>query len=141
MTVTHQMPANVQAVFASYPSDVAEALLACRDRIFSLIDNVGIDFKEETLKWGQPSYLAKQGMTIRLGLDEKNPQEYALYFYCQTRLISSFREVYGDVFHYSGNLALVSQLGQAVLEKALNQCLLAALRYHSVKHLPTLGLV
>jgi hypothetical protein len=42
---------------------------------------------EETLKWGQPSYLTpetKSGSTVRI--DHVDGKQYAIYFHCQTDL-------------------------------------------------------
>ena len=37
---------------------------------------------EETLKWGEPSYLVKKGSTIRMDWKSKAPNQYAMYFKC-----------------------------------------------------------
>jgi hypothetical protein len=61
---------EVEAVFAQYPDQVRERLLALRDLIFDTASHTkGVGEIEETLKWGQPSYLTikpKSGTTIRI---------------------------------------------------------------------------
>lgn len=94
---------------------------------------------EETLKWGEPSYLSKYGSTIRIDWKEKNPEQYAIYFKCTSQLIPTFKAIYKDKFNYEGNRALVFQMHENIPEAELKQCISMALRYHRIKHLPLLG--
>jgi hypothetical protein len=59
----------VDAVFSSYPKPIKTRLLALRRLILDTARNTkGVGALEETLKWGQPSYLTpetKSGSTIR----------------------------------------------------------------------------
>ena len=61
---------EVAAVFKTYPKEVKNKLMFLRQLIFdtaSTIERVGE--LEETLKWGEPSYLtskSKSGSTIRI---------------------------------------------------------------------------
>ena len=55
----------------------------------------GVDTLEETLKLGQPSYLTKGGSTLRTDWKVKAPEQYAIYSYCNTSLVATFKEVYG----------------------------------------------
>ena len=71
---------------------------------------------------------------------EKNPNQYAMYFKCTSKLVPAFKEVYGSQFTYERNRAIVFNLDQKVPEKALKECISAALRYHVIKELPSLGL-
>ncbi len=62
--------AQVAAVFRSYHSGVAAKLLALRRLILDVASSTeGVGPVEETLRWGQPSYLTAQsgsGSTIRI---------------------------------------------------------------------------
>jgi len=70
----------------------------------------------------------------------KKPDQYALYFKCTSKLVETFRALYGDTFAYENNRALVFSLTQEEIpEKELKVCIGMALRYHKVKHLPSLG--
>lgn len=100
----------------------------------------GIDALEETLKWGEPSFLAKKGSTLRMDWKAKSPNQYAMYFKCTSRLVDTFREVYPDTFSFDGNRAIVFQLDDDIPEAQLKRCIEATLRYHDVKHHPTLEL-
>jgi hypothetical protein len=59
------MNADVKTKFESYPKEVAERLLRIRCIIFRTAEQAEISDLQETLKWGQPSYLSKIGSTIR----------------------------------------------------------------------------
>ncbi|WP_405629859.1 DUF1801 domain-containing protein [Pseudoalteromonas sp. Ld20] len=133
------MDVSVQQKFATYPTEVAVVLNQVRELIFYVAEQDGITELEETLKWGEPSYIAKSGSTIRFDYKEKAPQQFCIYFNCKTKLIDTFKELYGDTFVYQGNRALVFELEQALPNKELAHCLSLALRYKKIKHLPMLG--
>ena len=63
-------PVNIEvtAVFNSYPQKVKAKLLFLRQLIFDTAESIeGVGEIEETLKWGEPSYLtpiSKSGSTI-----------------------------------------------------------------------------
>ncbi len=64
---------------------------------------------EETLKWGEPSYLTKGGITLRMDWKDRALDRYEMYFNCNTSLVDTFKEVYGDVFTFEGNRVIVWQ--------------------------------
>jgi hypothetical protein len=70
----------------------------------------------------------------------KTPDQYALYFKCTSRLVETFREVFGDLFQYEGNRAIVFHLDQNIPVPELKSCIKATLTYHKVKHLHRLGI-
>lgn len=132
----------VQAVFDAYPQPVREKLWNLRRLILEVASEVeSIWSVEETLKWGEPSYLVRKGSTVRIDWKAKAPDQYAMYFKCTSQLVPTFKTVYPELFQYEGNRAIVFTLTDAVPERALKQCIAAALRYHSVKQLPLLGMV
>ena len=95
---------------------------------------------EETLKWGEPSYLAKKGSTLRIDWKPKAPNQYAIFFSCSTTLVKTFKQVYGNQFDYEGKRAIGFQMDEDIPEKELKSCIRAALTYHRVKNLDKLGL-
>ena len=95
---------------------------------------------EETLEWGEPSYLVKKGSTIRIDWKSRSPDSYAMYFKCTSKLVSTFQEVYGDTFSYEKTRALIFELDQELPEAELRACIRTALSYHLVKDDPNLGL-
>lgn len=132
---------QVENVFLNYPETVRESMLRLRQLIFATArDSAEIDHLEETLKWGEPSYLAKGGSTVRIDWKEAKPRHYAVYFNCKTRLIETIRELYRDRFDYEGNRALLLSLDDEMPEQVLKQCFELALTYHRRKHLPMLDI-
>src|ERR1700759_5027745 len=77
----------VDAVFSAYPKPLKAKLLALRRLIFDTARTTkGVGALQETLKWGQPSYLTKDtrsGSTIRIDRVKSDATRYAIYFHCQ----------------------------------------------------------
>ncbi|CAN7618537.1 DUF1801 domain-containing protein [Bradyrhizobium sp. LjRoot220] len=128
--------AAVEAVFDAYPKPVRTKLLALRRLIFDTAKATeGVGALEETLKWGQPSYLTPQtrsGSTIRIDQVKLEPGQYAVYFHCQTNLVEAFRELYPEL-RYEGNRAILLSADDKVPEAALRHCVALALTYHLEK--------
>jgi len=132
---------GVEKVFQKYSEPVRKKLLNLRRLILEAASEIpDIKEVEETLKWGEPSYLTKFGSTIRIDAKSKTPDRYAVYFKCTSRLVETFKMVFGNRFKYEGTRALLFQLDDEIPERELKACLTAALSYHKVKHLPTLGI-
>lgn len=132
---------RVDEVFASYPARARLRIEQLRKLIIEAAEETdGLAEIEETLKWGEPSYLTKYGSTVRVDWKPKSPDQYAVYFKCTSKLVSTFREVYPKEFHFEGNRALVFSLDEEPPKNALKHCVKAALTYHKVKHLPLLGM-
>ena len=131
---------GVREKFLSYPDPVREQLLGLRGLIFETAAALGdVGALEETLKWGEPSYISGIGSTVRIDWKEKNPQQYAMYFHCGTKLVATFRELYRDELCFEGNRAIVFAVDKAFDTDVLRHCVALALRYHKLKHLPMLG--
>ena len=94
---------------------------------------------EETLKWGEPSYLTEGGSTVRIDWKESSPEQYAMYFNCNTKLVSTFKEIYSEKFNFEGNRAIVFHKKDKIPTKELKHCIALSLQYHKIKHLPMLG--
>jgi hypothetical protein len=131
---------NVSIVFNSYPPEIENRLLDLRTLIIATAEQLPHKpVIEETLKWGEPSYLCKGGSTIRIAWKAKSPDQYAMYFNCKTLLVETFRELYRDVLKFEGNRAIVFTDKQVIPKTELEHCIELALCYHSRKHLPLLG--
>ncbi len=131
----------VAARLKTYPVPYKKKLEHLRKLILATAKEIPeIKALEETLKWNEPAYLAKKGSTIRIDWKPKKPDQYAIYFKCTSKLVKTFRAVFGDTFNYENNRAIVFKLEDTVPEEALKQCIGAALRYHVVKELPELGM-
>ena len=123
----------VEAVFDAYPKPVKTKLLALRRLIFDTARTTeGVGPLEETLKWGQPSYLTtetKSGSTIRIDQVKPAAGQYAVYFHCQTDLVETFRELYPEL-RYGGNRSILLNAEEKLPEAALRHCVALALTYH-----------
>jgi hypothetical protein len=123
----------VDAVFDAYPKPVRTKLLALRRLILDTAKTTkGVGLVEETLKWGQPSYLTpetKSGSTVRIDQVKAEPGQYAVYFHCQTSLVETFRELYPKL-RYGGNRCILLDAEDKVPEAELRHCVALALTYH-----------
>ena len=63
-----------------------------------------------------------------------------MYFQCTSRLVDTFRLVFGHKFQYEGKRAIIFQLNLEIPELELKEYVRAALTYHTVKELITLGI-
>lgn len=131
---------KVTELFANYPEKVRDKMQYLRALVIATAREEGIDELEETLKWGEPSFITKNGSTLRMDWKANSPEQYAMYFQCTSRLVDTFRMVFDHKFHFEGNRAIVFQLNQPIPELALKECVKATLNYHKVKHLKTLGI-
>jgi hypothetical protein len=133
---------EVKAVFDRYPAALQAPLLALRRLIFeAAAETEAVGEIIETLKWGQPAYLpatAGVGTTIRIDVAKGDrqypksppPQDWAMYFHCQTTLLATFRRLYSGELAFQGNRAIVFSPGRPVPRDAVKHCIALALTYH-----------
>ena len=127
---------HVKAKFESYPPGARKKLFALRELIFRTAEaTAGVGEIEESLKWGEPAYRTKNkaGTTIRIDWKKKNPDQYAMYFNCQTNLVEMFRTLFPNDFKFEGNRALVLELQENVPKDSLAVCIAESLTYHLSK--------
>ena len=126
--------AAVEEVFRAYPKPLQAKLLALRRLIFDTARTTqGVGALQETLKWGQPSYLTpetKSGSTLRIDRVKSATDQYAVYFHCQTDLVETFRGRYPTELTYGGNRSILLRAADEVPEAALRHCIGLALTYH-----------
>jgi Domain of unknown function (DU1801) len=125
---------GVDAVFRAYPKPLKAKLLALRRLILDTASMTnGVGALQETLKWGQPSYLTaetKSGSTIRIDRVKSADSQYAVYFHCQTDLVETFRQLYPTELSYGGNRSILLNADDEIPEAALRHCVALALTYH-----------
>ncbi len=130
----------VARVFDGYPKPMREKMMRLRQLVLDTASETeGVGALEETLKWGEPSYLTKGGSTLRIDWKDRAPGRYAMYLNCNSSLVDTFRKIYGDVFTFEGNRAIVFGETDELPVNELKHCIRLALTYHRVKHLPLLG--
>jgi hypothetical protein len=122
-----------------YPQAIKTKIMAMR-LLIHVVASDTVTRMEETLKWGEPSFLTPVGSTLRLDWKPRAPDQFALYFKCTSLLVPAFMEVFGSTFRYEGTRAIVFGVDEEIPVAELRQCIAAALTYHKVKHLPNLGL-
>lgn len=124
----------VNDVITSYPLEIQHKV----GEIRQLIYNIATDIKEigpieETLKWGEPSYLTSQsqsGSTIRVAWKSTCPEHYGIYFNCKTTLVDTFRTLYPKSFTYEKNRAIILHKNDDINNDELLHCITMALTYH-----------
>jgi len=131
------MNLDVKKKFESYPEHVRPKLELLRNIILDeAASDKSIGKLEETLKWGEPSYLtsaSKSGTTVRIDWKSKSPNQYAIYVNCKTTLIDTFRSLFPELI-YEGNRAIIFNINQAVPENEIRLCISMALKYHLNKN-------
>lgn len=131
---------EVAAVFNSYPEEIRSQLMFLRQLIYDTaasLEEVGEI--EETLKWGEPSYLtprSKSASTIRIAWKESKKGQYSMFFKCTANLVPAFKEKFPQKFRYGGDRSIDFNLHDDVPVKELKQCIALALTYHRNKKLP-----
>ena len=123
----------VEEVFRAYPKPLKAKLLALRRLIFDTAKTTkGVGALQETLKWGQPSYLTietKSGSTIRIDRVKSADNQYAVYFHCQTDLVE-IRQLYPTQLRYGGNRSILLNAADEIPGPELRHCVALALTYH-----------
>lgn len=134
-----KMDLIVKKKFESYPPHINKLLQQIREVILTVAEQEGITSIEETLKWGEPSYVSNIGSTIRIDWKAKSPEQFGIYFNCKTTLVETFKEIYGDTFKYEGNRAIILNVDGTLPINELSHCISMSLRYKKIKHLALLG--
>lgn len=120
--------------FAAYLPVVRQRLMKMRETIFDVAARTnGVGAIEETLKWGQPSYLTpvtKSGTTVRI--DAHPDGGAAIYVNCQTDLVDTFRSHYPALV-YEGVRCVRFPADAPVPEEPLRHIIALTLTYHARK--------
>lgn len=121
---------QVAAKFENYSEPVRSDLLELRRLVLETAAATdGVGPLNETLKWGQPSYLTGatgSGTTIRI---DSHPAGTAIFVNCQTDLVAQFRAHYPGL-QYEGTRAMVLPTGTPFPAAALRHCIALTLTYH-----------
>lgn len=125
---------KVAAIFDAYPPKFRRKLLGLRELILDTAEATeGVGEIQETLKWGEPSYLAAKkgiGTTVRIDWKESAPREYSMYFHCQTDLVEQFRAWFPRELQFDGNRRIVFSENDDIPRELVSVCIAAALTYH-----------
>lgn len=125
---------EVAAAYDAYPEKYRNRLLVIRKLILDVADqHPEIGKLEETLKWGEPSYLPKKkniGSTVRLNWRPAYGEKVGLFVMCSTPLISEFKTHYPDELEFEGKRCVWVPLKGALQVEPLKHCIALALTYH-----------
>ena len=131
---------EVKKVFNTYPNNIRVKMMLLRQLVLDTAAEIdGVKSIEETLKWGEPSYITKHGSTVRMDWKKSKPDQYAMYFHCKTKLVDTFKELYKDQLKFESNRAIVFNINDKIPVNELKHCISLSLTYHTIKHLPMLG--
>lgn len=131
---------KVAEVFNNYPKHMRQKMMLLRQLVLDTASEAeDVNTLEETLKWGEPSYIIKSGSTIRIDWKKSKPDQYAMYFHCKTKLVDTFKKLYGDKFKFEGNRAIVFKESEEIPIDELKHCISLSMTYHRRKNLPMLG--
>ncbi len=133
------MNKEVEKHFNHYPDDIRPKLLALRALILNTALDLNLGKVEESIKWGEPSFSVKTGSPIRIDWKVKSPEYYYIFFNCKTKLVDTFRELYGGTLAFEGNRAIRLKLSDPLPEQSIKSCFKLALLYKQIRHLPLLG--
>jgi uncharacterized protein YdhG (YjbR/CyaY superfamily) len=123
-------------VIEDYPDPIRSRLRQLRDLVLETArKNEQVGELQETLKWGQPSFLTvkpKSGTTIRIDRDRSGEGDVALYVNCQTSLVSDWRALYPHL-KFGGNRSVHFRAEDPLPENEICQMISMALTYHVKK--------
>ncbi len=123
---------DVAHVFDAFPEVERGCLLQMRTLVFDAAARIdGVGRIEETLKWGQPSYLTpdtKSGTTLRLGLPKSGG--VGMFVHCQTRIISEFQAQFPEDFSFDGTRGVLIDPSQPLPLDKIEILIARALTYH-----------
>jgi hypothetical protein len=132
---------EVDAVIMGYPAKARKRVSELRRLVVEAAKEIdGLEALEETLKWDEPSFIAKGGSRVRIGWKARNPEVFAIYFKCTSKLVPTFKRQYGQRLHFDGNRAIIFSIDEVIPKKAVKDCIKVALQYHRLKDLPRLGM-
>lgn len=96
----------IRAAFAAFPDGQREELFLLRRLILDVAaQDATLGPVTESLKWGQPSYVTRNGTPLRLGLSKGN--DPAVFAHCQTTVIGDFQKLFGGDFDFDKNRAVI----------------------------------
>ena len=130
---------EVAPVFEKYPKQAKKYLLELRHLIYLAAADLNIKDINETLKWGEPSYLCKTGSTIRIDWKASTPKNAYIFFNCKSLLITTLKELYPDDLIFQSNRAIILDINQPIKQDIIQHCFSLALNYHKLKTTPLLG--
>lgn len=122
------MEEKIRDAFYAYDDGLRDRLLDLRELIYVIAkETEGVGHLEETLKWGQISYLNPAGTTLRIGT-VPDTEQLAIYVHCQTSVVESLRARPGPL-QFEGNRCVKLPLDEELASPELRSCIQSILTY------------
>lgn len=123
------MDPRVEALLDAADPDIAAGITRLRRMIYEVAaSDPKIGPVQETVKWGQPAYLARKGTTLRLG--QPKGGGFGLYVHCQSRVIPEFRDLFPDHDRFDGTRGVVFRAADEICSERHGWLIHRALGYH-----------
>ncbi|MBL1223534.1 DUF1801 domain-containing protein [Enterococcus sp. BWR-S5] len=122
-----QQKYTILELYGQY-SELQKAKLS---ELYELITTSGEESLNQSLKWNQLSFAAKNGTPVRI--DRYSEEEVALFVHCQTTLVEQWRGLFGDRLTFSGNRAILFSVHEELPVEELKVCLQMAFNYRKGK--------
>ncbi len=120
----------------SYPKHIRQKMMILRQPVLDTVSETeGTGKLQEAIKRGEPSYLTRSRSAIKTGWKKSEPDQYAMYFHCKTKLVNIFKELYRDKFKFENNRAIVFDKDDEIA----NALYCIVITCHNKKYLPMLG--
>ena len=123
---------KVQSAYDAFDDAQRDIALMLRDLIFAVAaDTPQAGVVEETLKWGQPSYLTprtKSGSTLRIGTTKAG--DTGIYAHCGTTIISDYVATFPGDDRIDGNRGVLFASKDEINTDRLRHLIRHALTYH-----------
>ena len=133
------MEKQIHTVVQHYPQHAQDKFRLIHQLMLDTAKQAQLGTVEESIKWGEPSFVTTHGSPVRIAWKESSPEQIGIFFICTTRLVDTFRELYDDTLTLHENRAIHLHLDDPLPESELKHCLQMAFNYHKVKNLPLLG--
>lgn len=123
---------KVKAAYDAFGQKQRVIALILRELVFEVaMDTPQAGEVEETLKWGQPSFITpktKSGSTLRIGVTKSG--DTGLYAHCGTSIISDYAATFPGDDRIDGNRGVLFSTADDIAKDRLRHLIRHGLTYH-----------
>ncbi len=123
---------TVKAAYDAFEQKQRDIALILRDLVFEVaMDTPEAGEVEETLKWGQPSFVTpktKSGSTLRIGVTKAG--DTGLYAHCGTSIIRDYAATFPGDDRIDGNRGVLFSTADDIAKDRLRHLIRHGLTYH-----------
>lgn len=132
-TALPPLPAEFSSCVARWPAPARRYFDTIRRIVWNVAVRAEIGTLDESLKWGQPSWLPQRkrvGSTLRCYWHPARADTISLYLNCNTTLAETMKTLYPTSFDYEGRRGLHLSLHAPLPKDAIDHCAFLTLTYH-----------